>query len=103
MVTEYVKPDATLEKKVADPIPEGKVIFEGKVDGWELTSEKEAEIIALPEITEATTKKVMRCSSKRALVILEALRAEGKLKTKAERYAELFPSKEIEEPAVVEK
>jgi len=91
---EYVKPDATLEEKVSPVAPEGKVIWGGKINGYILDKTKKAAIAKLEEIHVGTVKKLMRCSSKRAEHILKEMHEAGELKTKSERYAELYPSVE---------
>lgn len=84
----YVKPDVILDKKESQ-YPEGKM-----GDGYIMTPELEAEILALDEIHVGTVKKVMRCSSKRAEDILNDLHKEEKVKLESERYAELYQTKE---------
>ena len=52
---EYVNNDADIEEKTPVVAPEGKVIFRGRVDGVELTPEREELILALPETKETKT------------------------------------------------
>lgn len=90
---EYVKPDATIESvESVKPLPKLDTVI-NRIDG-----EKTAEvrILALDKIDEFTVRKAIGGSRANARVLLEQLRAQGKLKTKAERIAELAP-KVIEE------
>lgn len=85
MVTEYVLPNANLEEKDNSP----KVL--------ELTAAQKKAILALGAINEFTVRKVMRCSRSDARATLEKYHAEGRIKTRQERYDELYPSEGIAE------
>jgi len=82
---EYVKP-LTKKTSIPERIPKTP---------YKLTSAMKTEILKLKPINEETVKQRTQTSRKQARQILSEMHEAGEIKTYDERYAELYPPKEI--------